>query len=354
MPNEVSSNSCYIFRINYDDAHAWVLKEMEEKSFLRQGWGRLGLSLTMENGSIVPFSRWVANWPPEWNESDERKRSIYDILLRMTHIVKGDLLVIPKTRANDTFGICKASGSYRFDAKNKTMWDDFRHVIPIEGLKHFHYAANAESKLISAKFRSYQSPVNNVWNDEVRQALHDVYEKDADSKPKKMIQIWRDILKKATRPAAHEILRIDPVSFEDLLAKCLETKGYVILQRHRYDSQGSDVDIIASFRPPFIGEVLDSDFTFLIQVKKKSGKDSDFRKGIDQLILAKKEYPIAQLILMNSTNDLNDDEKKCAYDNGVKVIHGSELIELILTSNLTSEHLNSEDAITHRNDSKEE
>ena len=43
------TKDCFIFRVNYDNAHDWVMNEFFDKGILRQGWGHRGLELIDEN-----------------------------------------------------------------------------------------------------------------------------------------------------------------------------------------------------------------------------------------------------------------------------------------------------------------
>ncbi|HEX9665174.1 MAG TPA: hypothetical protein VGA95_01305 [Thermodesulfobacteriota bacterium] len=155
----------FVFRINYDDAHSWVVVELLNKGFLRQGWGHSGLELLNKSAKLVEKENWINSFRNIWDETYEKSSLRYDILARMLGMQPADIVVIPKTTDDYSLTICQVKEGYSFDTTNTTMWDDFKHLIRVENMKTFKYDECSEAKLISSKFRAYQSAVNNVWSE---------------------------------------------------------------------------------------------------------------------------------------------------------------------------------------------
>jgi predicted Mrr-cat superfamily restriction endonuclease len=304
---------------------------------LRQGWGALGTQLIDSAGNRLDKNSWLSNYSKAWdNPVDEGEASKrYNILARILEIKKGDIVVIPKTRTGQTLTICTVSKEYWFDGETSTMWSDYRHCIGVENIKSYVYDSCSEAKLISAKFIAYQTAINNVWVPNFIQNTRELYKREDDFNSKTIRQLLLQIRKKSIEKIAPDLLQVNPSSFEDIIAECLETKGYIIADRRKYNGAGADVDIVATFPLPFVTEFAEVSPTILIQVKKKTGIDREDRTGIDQLIKARQNYENPICILLNTADSISDETEKYANKENVKIIRGTRILELILTSDFS-------------------
>ncbi len=328
----------FVFRVHYDDddAHKWIMDELFNNGRLRQGWGKRELQLIEADGTKVDRQKWIDNYKSLWNVSDDEIWRRYDILLRMLEISAGDYIVIPKTRDNYTLTICEANDSYCFDNKDKTFWNDFKHIIDIKNPRSYKYTSYDDAKLIASKFKAYQSAVNNVWQSGTKQAIESLYMKEESDQDKTIKDLTDDITKSAIKPIVRKLLDIEPNYFEDIIAKCLESRGYEIIGRRKYDGRGADVDIVASFSLPYFSEMTDQSPTLLIQIKKKKGTDWNDVEGVKQLINSGKDHLHPIKILMNTTDTISQEAAEMAAMHGIKIIYGLHVIDFILKTELKS------------------
>jgi len=327
---------CFVFRINYDDAHEFVIDELF-KGTLRQGWGVIDLELVDSDGKTVDRNKWVANYLNAWDEPVEEIEASnrYWILLRMLELKKGDIVIIPKTRNWQTLTICTVNKEYWFDKETATMWSDFRHCIGVENQRTYSYDSCSEAKLISSKFIAYQSAVNNVRAEKFIENVKELYKREDNFKSATIRQLLLQIKQKSIDKITPDILGLNPSYFEDVVAECLKIKGYVITAMRKYDGEGADADIVAVLPLPFFSIFIDTSPTILIQVKKKSGIDRDDRAGIEQLIKAKKHFENPICILINTADRISEETEKYALQENIKIIGGNHVMELLLTSDLT-------------------
>lgn len=326
----------FVFRVNYDDAHQYIIDELN-KGILRQGWGISGTSLLDENGNKVDKLYWANKYSKAWEKEVSLEDSLkrYSILSRMLEIKKGDIIVIPKTKNWQTLSICTVEKEYWFDEQSETLWSDFRHCIGISNYRSYAYDSCSEAKLISSKFIAYQSAINNVWATRFVENVLTLYKQEDNFKSETIRQLLLQIKSKSIESIIPHLLDIGPSSFEDIIAECLKTKGYSISAMRKYDGDGADADIVATYPLPLLSIFEECSPTILIQVKKKVGGDSDDDAGIMQLVKAKDKYENPICILMHTSKYISEKADKLAVKENVKIINGSQLIEFILTTDLS-------------------
>ena len=96
----------FVFRVDYEEAHPWLMDELFGKGLLRQGWGKENFYLRDENGKQVNKNDWSKEYREVWDDDTADILKRYNILTRMLEIKEGDLLVIPKTGELKMFTIC--------------------------------------------------------------------------------------------------------------------------------------------------------------------------------------------------------------------------------------------------------
>lgn len=322
-----------MFRINYDDddAHKWLVSELENKGMLRQGWGKEGLSLYGTNGEIQDKDLWSSKFISHWSTSVEAAQHRFEILSRMIKIKMDDLIVVPKTIDSNVLTICQAKTGYFFDETSDTHWGDFRHCIEVENVRHYRYSSSEEAVRLSAKFRAYQSAINNVWHTNSRDAIDLLFANPSSLESKSESEVVRELLVNVANELSDKLLDIPPQKFEKIFASSLENSGYRIIGGKRYDGKGADVDIIATSPLPFFDQVIEP-LTILIQIKKKKDKDWDDMEGVDQLVKYSYGVEGAKKILINTTNEISQKAKEYARANDVQILHGGQIIEFIISS----------------------
>lgn len=329
----------FVFRTNYDDAHSFVMDELNHKGVLRQGWGRRGSSLISDSGNRLTESEWIENCKMAgingYNADELRKR--HRILKKMLEINKGDLLVVPKTRNNQVLSICTVRGEYKFDIEVENKWEDFHHCIDVESVRSYSYDSCAEAVSVSRMFIAYQSPVNRVKDERYKQKVLSLYKHEDQYNSLTTRQVIIDIRRKSLELISHNIMDVPPVQFEDFLVECLKIKGYQVIRKNEYDGDGADTDIVATYSLPFFEDIIDPPITIFMQVKKKHDIDRNDQVGINQLIMAREnarrkgQNPIC--VLVNTSTDISNTTRQYAKEEGIAIIHGSNILDFILTTN---------------------
>jgi len=321
-----------VFRINYDDAHSWVV-EQALSGKLRQGWGKKGFSLIDSNRNVIGFIQWKKAYKSVWDESDESIRRRYDILVKMLEIKKGDIIIIPKFGDSKTFAICECKSGYSFD-NSETFWDDFKHVIEVEKLRKYHYHSWEEATRISSRFIAYQKAINQVRQLKLIETINNLLKRPETTTKKDLIEIVSELRRNAILPIASNLLDLNPTYFEDLIAECLKSRGYNIVAMRKYDGEGADADIVASFQLPYFSNKIEEAPILLIQVKKKTHADYCDIDGVKQLVLSAEKYSNPFLILMNTATSITKEAIEMANNNSVRILNGESVVDFIITSNL--------------------
>ena len=159
----------YVFRIDYGACYDLIKKELLEHKVLRQGWGFDNMDIRNGEDAFVQT----------WNEYG---KSRYAIISNMLNMNPGDIIVVPKLDTDSplgdwktsyrwarTFTIARCTEGYSFAPISTAGYgndvrNDFGHMIGVERIASFSYDYNDASRIISAKFKAYRKPVNNVYN----------------------------------------------------------------------------------------------------------------------------------------------------------------------------------------------
>lgn len=340
----------YIFRISYGHDKESILSSLKIEGVLRQGWGSSGMSL--EDGVDSFENGWRKAWSDDLTTTkDIGKR--YDILSLMLNFVPGDIIVIPKVPENNQFSILEVIEGYYFDVTdsftNRWNMDDFRHCIKVKVLKEgVNYIGNGdEVNQIQRTFRAYQSAVNNVWNEKTINAIESViksFEINGNSSlledigignSKNFSELSKEIINRVTHWAPH--------TMENIIREIFEKNGYILLGKNNYNREGGDIDLTFGID---YGNLLDDIMTLsdnnwnkeeiipkiYIQVKNKKGKDSNVIEGINQLIKMKEDNKNenAILILINTTNKIDDNDIRLADEANIILIYGDKLSQFLM------------------------
>lgn len=331
----------YVFRISYEESSFKELMEELNSGRLHQGWGRPGM--TVLNG----LEEFYHNWPVEWATDDKKRR--YNQLHIMTEFKKGDIIIVPKTPQRDQFMILEVTAPYYFDdAPNIFDNDgDFRHTVPVETLCNVAYNYSDNSRIVSQKFRAYQSCINNVWNDSFKESVT------------ALIQLKKSHLITSTDELAainlfngsdfdnfsstlkSKVTQWAPHRLEKIVRELFNKNGFEYQSSNHYDKQGGDIDL--TFTIPtdnILGNILDLSNTEFditkplpeihIQVKKKEGTDDNAKEGIKQLSdMQDKTVPSID-ILINTTDCFSKEDIAYAKGKGILLISWPQFVKLLI------------------------
>jgi HJR/Mrr/RecB family endonuclease len=272
----------------------------------------------------------------EISTDDALKR--YYILAVMLSIDAGDIIVVPKMPEWGFFCILEAAGAYEFDAAPRDLEnDDFRHIVPVNGGKRkvVAYRANGDAATVAASFRAYQSALNNVRKEEIVHALQRLLLSEAVDAPKGAIALFDEIADDtATKSLLNAVMdRVssrNPIDFEKMIEIMLERGGYKVVARRHYDGRGGDADIVAMPQLPPMAAVFEHEAPLLVQVKKKTGIDSDDTHAVDQLVQIADQYPGAALVVISSADSFTEGCHAKAKQHNVQLISRGTLARLLL------------------------
>jgi hypothetical protein len=79
-----------------------------------------------------------------------------------------------------------------------------------------------------------------------------LYKQEDNFKSETIRQLLLQIKSKSIESIIPHLLDIGPSSFEDIIAECLKTKGYSISAMRKYDGDGADADIVATYPLPLL------------------------------------------------------------------------------------------------------
>jgi hypothetical protein len=312
----------------------WVWNELKNGR-LRQGWGITGLQFE-ENGELVPYQIWEKRykdssreiWKHEPKPDEPLKR--YRILRTMTDLDKRCLVVVPKMPTNSEFVIAEISGRYWFDQERGPK--DFGHVIPVdnETLKKLPYSASLETKLIEKKLRGYQAAVNNVWDSRFEETVFRLYAAVATPNEKDIRDIYLDMKKPLLEKALQATRDLPFKDLERLVRIAFEEAGYKCERTNRFDGQGGDADIIFSRDLPLVTDFTDKGLTVFVQVKQKTGIDSEDVKGIEQLVKISADDSQSLRILLSTADEFSPECHEQAQEERIILIPGLEASEILL------------------------
>lgn len=326
----------YVFRINYDDPD-WLMNEIRSGN-LRQGWGVTNLQLKESNGKVVDVETWSKRFIKQakavWGEKIRRDSAAkrYNILIKMLQMKEDDIVVVPKFPSWDKFLICRVGEGYAFDYNRGD--EDYGHVIKLKsfaGSKVFHYGSNDAARKVKAMMRSYQSAVNSVLSQKLKNNIETLLLMESDESPKGVEYVVSEVLSKASASIIEHLNELSPRDVESVVERICKGAGFDIEWRNHFKA-GGDADLIITKRTPILHDLSDATQRIYIQVKKKSKVDRQDIKGVNQLrkICEADNDPDAPKILISTAEEFTDACKKAAKNENVLLCDGKKLVELLL------------------------
>ena len=328
--------SVFVFRTD-DGQKQWLWNELRQGR-LRQGWGIPGTNL-FEDGHEFSRTQWIQNYNDAaakfWKETENSQYAAkrFNILSLMRNIGKRSLLLVPKMPNWDTFVVCSPSDSYTFDASGTTPGNDYRHIIPVDtsSIRIHHYLSSEDSRIVKAKFRAYQSAVNNVYNAEMKEAVARLAQTAGSIAPTTLGCIYSDVEKEVLTAMKDKIARLPFEDLESIVRGIFESEGYSVERAHYYDREGGDADYVLMKDIPIVSDFIDDLATkIFVQIKSKRGKDYNDCEGVKQLIKINETEDNALRILFTTADSLSEECTNLAKANDIHVISGLDAIRMIV------------------------
>ena len=320
-----------IFRT--DAGNAWLHEELLDGR-LRQGWGVPGLSLITEHGTPVDKREWEAAYRErtDWGDPSQKR---FAILNRMLKLDDGNIIVMPKMPAWNQFTVARVSGCYQFEVAHGR--DDFGHIVPVyrNSVRSFTHRANNEAFLVSALFSraNHRPAVTFCYGAEQVSAVHRLLKMPGSvaEKPREKLLAdeMDDVFRAAAESFAETVKGWNGPRFEDAVRQRFIDQGYQIKHYKRYDSKGSDMDMVVSPPPSPHGAFLPAEIA--VQVKWKQGRDDDDVKAVKQIAdWAEWQGSTATKCVISSASQFTEKAREEAAANGVELIGGLQTMCFLL------------------------
>lgn len=348
----------FVFRIN-DSDHFDTIRNEILRGYLRQGWGAQGMSV---NNS---YEEYKAAWYEKWGENDTTEARIkrkYNNLRNMIYIEKGDIIIIPKVSINDgydypcrCFTVARCTETYSFEVMKSI--NDFGHIIGIESLFSCPYYINDPSNQITAKFRAYQSSINNVWNKSFCNSVDElikIYNDkgiNVDEVTPNMLCVVSEVINEKYDELIDVIIdkvsKYTPKQFENIINELFQKNGYIFYKQNVHDGRGGDIDISLKYDDKtLLGNIFKSSEStetpyINIQAKKKPGTDLEDINAVKQLIDLAKTHNRENTNDINIVIDLADEFQEAtveyAREHNVILINGRQFASLLIQFGLNGE-----------------
>ncbi len=338
----------YVFRITNDPKRRSMLrKELIVNGTLRQGWGAEGMTI------MQGCDEFISAWRHIWGDSDASESYMtakWNNLRIIEEMAAGDIIVIPKLSLDSedewsSFTIVRKTDSpYRFEVIADAS--DFGHIIPVEPIVSFGYIHNDATRVVSAKFKAYQRPVNRVYAEDFCRAVDRLLE-EYNSNPQTRFKEDMSPIEALSAPTASakkdyiksivsQINQWQPQQLEKIIEELFTKNGYTKLANNRYDRMGGDIDLIFDAFAPntFMADIFGFSSSvsmpeIRIQAKNKRAVDTNDMAGVEQLIKMD-GHESSINILINTTENFSDNTKSLAAEKGVILINGTEFASLLI------------------------
>ena len=323
-------NNVFVFRIAADSDY---VKREFERGCLRQGWGNSDADLHL------PQDEWISRQCQRdaWDGNRAYYTRKYYNHKIMLEIKAGDILIIPKLPISSQFTICRAAGEYEFQKPNGFDGDDFYHMIPIDltTVRRFNYHADEDCENIRAKMRAYQSPLNHVWNQMVRDSAERLLKIESNETGSDILDIVGSIKLDIYENALQRLRDLGSRSAEKIVERIFEKLGYELVGKNSYNKEGGDADLIyvsksvSEFFEVAINSTDIESQKIYVQIKNKSGVDNGDTNGLDQLQKRTLSEPSAVKILISTADEFTDECQKIAKENNILLIDSKGFLKLV-------------------------
>ena len=248
-----------------------ILERIHRDKQFSQGWGGgEGADLDLRKDDFV------AKTVEHYNLGTTR---IPSNLTRMRQFMDGDMLIVPHLPKNGTVSVHIIDGDfphcYRYDGLDSVH---LNHRIALKssfGLKGEISIDHVTLLAWHRKLRALRLPVLAI--PDFSEAFSDIVTKlNSDPSlsfgPSELIEFLNRVFESVKDLVTKELRSIPStggaISFETLCEQLLKESGYQIVERHKYDRKGGDVDLVCKRSRKDMSIFEDGDVTLLVQVKK--------------------------------------------------------------------------------------
>ena len=317
---------------NYYMVRAMWSEEKDFKIFLENnvvavGWSKLDFSKeTVKELRSKLFELYYkeATWKPTvskgLNEAERFKR-----------INKGDYIIVPYN-SSVLLAVADEKEIYSETAKDRDLANQRAVAYKYHKGELLVIPRNDLSEGLQRRLRVRGNSVSNLF--EFKDEIERLFKNPSYSYTRMVQEFEEDALEKLKKGLLDNIqygktnLQTGGIGFENLICEIMRCEGYTakVLAKNKFDG-GTDADILATKEDSFMSK------SIFIQAKHHSGISN--RDGINQLIgvLKKDEYKECDGYFVTSAR-VDEDVRAYAEENGIEVIEGSEVVDLII-SNIT-------------------
>ncbi len=257
-------------------------------------------------------------------------------LINLKKLKKDDLLIIPHLPSNGKFVICKVADDFENSYSYIEDVDHHNHRIKISkywGLDKPLHIYNYTVASWYGKLKWLRLPVLEIskFKDEFYSVI-DLIEQGYEIKKSDLDDFLISLHDKIIDYVKMELNKIDSsnskISFENICKRIIEANGYSIIRRNYYDKKGGDVDFFCMREKGDISPFEQGSIELLVQVKKHQDKTG--KKAVEQILQMINENQDG--CVMSLADGFSKDAEKLAYDNGIILIDGRKVCELLVKS----------------------
>jgi len=322
----------YNFRIDRDNREL-LMGRIKENRQICQGWGGgTEINLDVRNENFVMETK---------NFHELKSTRIPTNLTYIRNFKNDDLLIVPHLPENGLFMIFVVNGSFP-DCYHYQKNDDsylnhrisFKKSYGLNGNLDIHNVAVYEwySQLPWMRLPVFDNSRYQYAFNEIMAVLDD------DPDASFAASLFREFLENVKEDVIKNLLAklgtMSPskgeISFERLCEDLFIKFGYKVIDRNIFDGKGSDTDLLLNYQStendtnPFINE----DKRVHVQIKRHSGTTD--AEAVNQILAEIEKEPLKEGIVITLAEDFTAKAKELAEDNGILLINGKRLCEILL------------------------
>ena len=320
-----------IYNFRHDrDRTGEVAERIEANREISQGWGGGDVNLDIRQEAFVDATR-------EYYQLNTTR--IPTNLSRIRDLEDGDLLIMPHLPRHGCVSIHVVNGSfpecYRYEPEDYTHQNhrvSVRQSFGMGGEISVRHVTLAE---YHAQLRWLRLPVLPIPQcGDAFEAIVDEIEADGavEFGPSPLDEF---LLRVAVGVEELIIKRVrgisasgGDISFEGLCERVLEANGYRVEERHWYDGQGGDVDLVCKRARGDTSIFETGEVTLFVQVKKHGGKSD--AEGVKQVVAMQRREPDADGCVMSSADGFTEAARNVARLHGIALLGKRDICRLAM------------------------
>lgn len=305
-----------------------LCERIEKENVISMGWG---------GGKEINLNLQNDNFAKECKKFYGLKTTrLPTNLLNLRKLKKDDLLIIPHLPTERKFVICKVADDFDKSYSYIEDVDHHNHRIKISKFWGLDKSLHIHNHNISGwygKLKWLRLPVLEIskFKSDFYTVI-DLIEKGCEIKKSNLDDFLVSLHDKIIGFVQKELTKIDSsnskISFENICKHVVEENGYSIIKRRQYDKKGGDVDLFCIRERGEISPFEQGNIELLVQVKKHKG--STGAKAVDQIL--KMINNNQDGCVMSLADGFSRDAEKMANENGIILIDGKKICELLVKS----------------------